>query len=148
VENGANHMLISSNDNQEMQLSHTEGFGGRNVESSGQQFDDLEHPFAQHMKYTIAMNLESSKSNCPRLSHNACCSCLDICLQALYTPSRATCSCSTRHWTIFVVMIKDGPVSVCCRLIVVQNFLLLIIYYHHSLNIFMFLLEQQTSRGD
>ncbi len=57
-------------------------------------------------------------------------------------------SCSTRHWTIFVMMIKDGPVSVCCRLIVVQNFLLLIIYYHHSLNIFMFLLEQQTSRGD
>jgi hypothetical protein len=65
VENGANHMLISSNDNQEMQLSHTEGFGERNVESSGQQFDDFEHPFAQHMKYTIAMNLESSKSNVP-----------------------------------------------------------------------------------
>jgi hypothetical protein len=65
VENGANHMLISSNDNQEMQLSHTEGFGERNVESSGQQFDDLEHPFAQHMKYTIAMNWNPPRANVP-----------------------------------------------------------------------------------
>ncbi len=32
VENGSDHMLISSNDNQEMQVSQTEGFGERNVE--------------------------------------------------------------------------------------------------------------------
>jgi hypothetical protein len=100
VENGANHMLISSNDNQEMQLSHTEGFGERNVESSGQQFDDLEHPFAQHMKYTIAMNLESSKSKCPKFSHNACCSSLDICFQA----SRYTFLCNT-----FLAVLDTGP---------------------------------------
>jgi hypothetical protein len=31
VENGADHMLISSNDNQEMQVSQTEGFRERNV---------------------------------------------------------------------------------------------------------------------
>jgi hypothetical protein len=31
VENGADHMLISSNDNQEMQVSQTEGFQERNV---------------------------------------------------------------------------------------------------------------------
>jgi len=31
LENGADHMLISSNDNQEMQVSQTEGFQERNV---------------------------------------------------------------------------------------------------------------------
>jgi hypothetical protein len=93
-------MLISSNDKQEMQVSQTEGFGERNVEWSGQQFDDLEHPFAQNMKSVYAMNLESSKRKCPRSSHNACCSCLDICLQA----SRYTFMCNT-----FLAVLDTGP---------------------------------------
>ncbi len=100
VENGADHMLISSNDNQEMQVSQTEGFGERNVERSGQQFGDLEHPFAQHMKSVIAMNLESSKRKCPRFSQNVCCSCLDICLQS----SGYTFMCNT-----FLAVIDTGP---------------------------------------